>query len=919
MAAAWADDLSIGHVWPEPVSWIELATSAGTNLVNRLVKSPDEQYVVILGGGGSSQVGALVFDTTNSSRVAVLDDGAGNAPVTAVFSPDGTRLAISYDTSYQALIYDTATWTVAQTIDSAAITASGEFATSNFAPQSLTFTGDGAQLVIVTEGGTVTRAADSTVCPVVVYTLADASVSAPTLTGVDFSAITSREVVLVPSRNKAIVSCFWPGYTYPVAVFDYDTLAGTWTLDATVANALADAVDEQDGGGIAVQAQRYVWVPTMGGIWSGVPLYRVIDLETGEVFFDDALTAQNLDTAYHSIAHDTARNWLWLGTRSYVVVVDMVTREVVSQTYNPTIKATNLESSPQWSFSLYLEKYGRLWVSTRQLNRVYTVDLEWRLGLGGQAKAVIGDLTGTGLRIGGNATRNTTNSTAIGESAAVRYNSQGAIALGNATVDSYAPYALAVGEGAMADAPYAVAIGRDVTVTVPGGKRVNAIDYLPDTVTDPASNGAANATRRAASQQVVASDALNLGMSGATTSLDFPAGTLFFPEAVDVVGVVNAVFTASPSGRSAVNTSNSIAVQFSPDGSLLAMTHDAGTTTKYVMVQSTADWSQVADLATDGFVEAIAFSADGSLLAVTTTASHLYVFNTADWTQVVDITLMAGSQANALAFSPDGTMLAVGIYDPAITLYETSGWTLVAGTPTLASGDYVTAITFSPDGKQLAVGHSSSPRLTLYNVADWTKVTGVPSQEARVPSLAYSPDGQFLAVGVTSNPYLRAYEVVTWAKVYEESTVGANVVDLEFTADGATLFAVQSYNGALMLDATSWVELSGSRISGNFTSGSIAPNGTMVAAGGQYDPEKVMLVDSPDLPWPTLNIGTSSAAPDTLAAAHTVGPGSFRRGARSRIALEPGKGVAGLYATPAETVGLGAEVKLVFHGYVMEL
>ena len=96
--------------------------------------------------------------------------------------------------------------------------------------------------------------------------------------------------------------------------------------------------------------------------------------------------------------------------------------------------------------------------------------------------------------------------------------------------------------------------------------------------------------------------------------------------------------------------------------------------------------------------------------------------------------------ARTVAYSPDGTLLAVGLYDGKTELWETKAWTPV-GRPLALHTSRVLSLGFSPDARRL-VTSSADGTIALWDVATQkplgTRLTLDPDVFV---SAAFSPDG----------------------------------------------------------------------------------------------------------------------------------------------------------------------------------
>jgi WD40 repeat protein len=179
----------------------------------------------------------------------------------------------------------------------------------------------------------------------------------------------------------------------------------------------------------------------------------------------------------------------------------------------------------------------------------------------------------------------------------------------------------------------------------------------------------------------------------------------------------------------------------SPDGRRVA----AGDFDGVVRFWDTATRQQYRDpVDTGGLINDIAWSRDGTLLAVATT-SDLTLRDLADRDRPVR-TLSDG--ATTVAFSADGRFVAANDGEQSARIWDTGTGALRAG-PLAGHTDSVTALAFSPDGGLLATGSEDQ------SVRLWESSTGRPHGDAlnghtgRLDRVAFSPDGELLASAAT--------------------------------------------------------------------------------------------------------------------------------------------------------------------------
>lgn len=152
---------------------------------------------------------------------------------------------------------------------------------------------------------------------------------------------------------------------------------------------------------------------------------------------------------------------------------------------------------------------------------------------------------------------------------------------------------------------------------------------------------------------------------------------------------------------------------------------------------------QVGDplLSESGYVNSVAFSRDGKVLAYGTADGAIVLWDVAEGAQLRELDGHTAQVFN-LAFSPDGKTLASAGADGVAILWDYAAGAQIYETPRANVG--ILSVAFSPDGKTLAIGREDS-RIVLWDVAKQESLRVLEGHRDRVWSVAWSPDGKRLA------------------------------------------------------------------------------------------------------------------------------------------------------------------------------
>jgi WD40 repeat protein/tRNA A-37 threonylcarbamoyl transferase component Bud32 len=292
-----------------------------------------------------------------------------------------------------------------------------------------------------------------------------------------------------------------------------------------------------------------------------------------------------------------------------------------------------------------------------------------------------------------------------------------------------------------------------------------------------------------------------------------------------------------PSGES--NGNNVLSVAFAPSGTTLA----AGDASGLIHLWNTASKKRTALTDPNGEgVNALAFAASGSTLAAGDQNGSVYLWNTTAKTLTATLTAPKPGSAigglptmvSTVAFSPDGTTLAVADVYGDTYLWNTATGTVNAILADPGNAGSVDSLAFAPDGTTLATGNFAG------NVSLWNTTTGkliatlTDPDGADVQSVAFAPHGTTLAAGGelgTTYLWNTATGKVTASLA---NPAGAPMVDSVAFAPRGAVLAVGGDDGS-----TSFWNTGSRKLIATFTgpgtegatSVAFSPSGTVTAAG----------------------------------------------------------------------------------------
>ncbi|MBX3063932.1 MAG: PQQ-binding-like beta-propeller repeat protein [Anaerolineae bacterium] len=253
---------------------------------------------------------------------------------------------------------------------------------------------------------------------------------------------------------------------------------------------------------------------------------------------------------------------------------------------------------------------------------------------------------------------------------------------------------------------------------------------------------------------------LMLTVDGVGTAIlwDLESGLSRF--AVSVQDTLFAYFNADASQILSVSTDNRLYFTTTNDGKVLASV-----------------------LANNGGITAVAISADRKLLATGGAQGDVQIWNLETRGMARRLTIDAAPRISGLAFSPDGSVIAVGTSDLALHFYNASSGERLKSIREYGSS--VRSLIYASDGSFVVAANNDN--IYLYNTTEYARrFQFVAANLSTDNGLALSPDGKLLAAG-TNGDNLVVWSTETGKEVIglaEQQGVGSS---LSFAPNGSFL------------------------------------------------------------------------------------------------------------------------------------
>ena len=328
------------------------------------------------------------------------------------------------------------------------------------------------------------------------------------------------------------------------------------------------------------------------------------------------------------------------------------------------------------------------------------------------------------------------------------------------------------------------------------------------------------------------------------------------------------------------------AVTFSPDGRVIATAGSGGPVRRFTWDRVGAPVAVVGDLVgPTGVTTSLAFAPDGHSLVAGSKDQKVYLWRLPDPAGVpvpptdavagVTASVLSGARSwvNVVAHSPDGSLLAVGGSDNHLRIYDTGENTLLVD---VGHPGPITGLVFTPDGRQLFTGAADG------RVRQWPvplPVGAVP--KGRTFGLGYLAADRLVAV--TSKNTMRIFDTTQpFALSPISATIASPSQQPRATFSGALavapargLLAAGGRDGSNWLYRTSRADSTGVTLAGpipkaqgNAGLGDDVVQSAAFVAGGQYlltgdDAQTMQVTDVRDPDHPAL-VGTPLKAKGVL-------------------------------------------------------
>jgi WD40 repeat protein len=202
------------------------------------------------------------------------------------------------------------------------------------------------------------------------------------------------------------------------------------------------------------------------------------------------------------------------------------------------------------------------------------------------------------------------------------------------------------------------------------------------------------------------------------------------------------------------------AVAFSPDGTMLAVGWGRDKEPGEIRFYSVEKGDPIATLkGHDKEVNCLAFTPDGGVLVTAGSDNKCVIWNIASRKAIGELKGHTNSII-ALSISPNGKQVASSSLDKATVLWDLQRQRKIA---TLVADEEIEVLAHSPNGKLLA-GGGADGTMRIWDVQTKKEVEKIKAHQKGVSGLAFTPNGRHIAT-CSDDGYLKLWETGNWLEV----------------------------------------------------------------------------------------------------------------------------------------------------------
>jgi len=185
--------------------------------------------------------------------------------------------------------------------------------------------------------------------------------------------------------------------------------------------------------------------------------------------------------------------------------------------------------------------------------------------------------------------------------------------------------------------------------------------------------------------------------------------------------------------------------------------------------------------------KSVAFSPDGSKVAIGVNSGRLYIRLTIDDSRLHSIRTAQYGNLRSVAFSPDGNQL-IASYSAHPRGSITNIWTFGhVPTARLLRRDHgaIVSVAFSPDGRRYATADRYTPLIRVWSIEDGKQVQSiVPNPLYLIETISFSPNGRYIIATYTGVTAVYIWSVESGLCVHRLGGFDHHIVSAKFSKDG---------------------------------------------------------------------------------------------------------------------------------------